>query len=208
MANQTLQALYNNHSYTSLLQKINTPAYVITHSQAGPWGFQLADAVPHLVAGLISLEPQGPVFQSWSGLPFAAGYSPTGGTKRWGLTDLPLHYDPPLGQDNLDYNLLQTEVVARRDANSSDCTRQKSGTVRKLANLAEVPMLMLTSEASYHIVYDYCIADYLEQGGVEVDYVQLADVGIHGGGHFIFLELNSMRTLEEVVLPWLEEKSE
>ncbi|GIZ40714.1 hypothetical protein CKM354_000404200 [Cercospora kikuchii] len=204
LINGTIQAYYNNASYTALLQRIGRPSFVFTHSQSGPWGFQLADTVPHLVQGLVSMEPQGPPFQNWIGTPFAQGYTTTGGSRRYGLTNLPLHYDPPLEHD--DASLLRTEIVLARDSDSSDCSRQAEP-ARQLAHLAQVPHLVLTGEASYHAVYDYCTVNYMKQAGLEVDFVSLGDVGIHGNGHFLFLEKNSLEILENVALPWLEARS-
>lgn len=71
LANVTLQALLNNASYIALLDKIG-PSYLVTHSQSGLYGFQLADAKPELVIGIITVEPQGPVFQNWEGPPFVS----------------------------------------------------------------------------------------------------------------------------------------
>ncbi|KAM3418757.1 hypothetical protein BST61_g4731 [Cercospora zeina] len=204
LTNGTLQASYNNASYTALLEKIGMPSFVFTHSQSGPWGFQLADTVPHLVQGLVSMEPQGPPFQNWEGPPFVQGYSTTGGLRRYGVSPLPLHYHPPLEND--DASLLRTEVVPARDSYSADCIRQAEP-ARRLVNLAQVPHLLLTGEASYHDVYDHCTVEYMRQAGVEVDFISLGDVGIHGNGHFIFLEKNSLEVLEQVVLPWLETRS-
>ena len=71
---------------SALLDKIG-PAIVLTHSQAGPFGWLLADARPKLVKGVVAVEPQGPPFQN----------AVTGEDKArpWGITDIPVAYDPP-----------------------------------------------------------------------------------------------------------------
>jgi hypothetical protein len=56
-----------------------------------------------------------------------------------------------------------------------------------------VPILMITSEASYHASYDHCTSAYLTQAGVEHTYVRLPDVGIHGNGHMMMLENDNLR---------------
>ena len=38
----------------------------------------------------------------------------------------------------------------------------------------------MTSEASYHAVYDYCTVAYMTQAGVRVEWLNLPDVGIYG----------------------------
>lgn len=52
-------------------------------------------------------------------------------------------------------------------------------------------MLLETSEASYHAVYDDCTYYFLHQAGVPVERLKLVDVGIHGNGHLQFMEKNS-----------------
>jgi len=194
-----MQAALNNHSYAALLDRIG-PAIVVTHSQAGPYGWQVGDARPELVKGIVAMEPEGPPFDNWVGSPFRAGYTSPGEGRPYGVTLLPLLYDPPIG---VNASLLERETVAAASANVSACERQVEP-ARTLVNLAQVPVLMLTSEASYHTVYDYCTAAYLQQAGVNVTYVHLPDVDIHGNGHFIFLERNNLEVVEQVVQPWME----
>ena len=47
---------------TALLDRIG-PAIIVTHSQAGPFGWLLADARPKLVRGIVAVEPSGPPFE-------------------------------------------------------------------------------------------------------------------------------------------------
>src|SRR5438874_8800480 len=77
----------NQHAAAALLDRIG-PAIVLTHSQSGPFGWLIADARPQLVKGIIAVEPGGP--------PFEATIINTGKARAWGLTDIPLHYDPPV----------------------------------------------------------------------------------------------------------------
>ena len=70
----------------ALLDKIG-PAIVLTHSQAGSFGWLLADVRPKLVKGIVAVEPAGPPLES---AVFAEGKA-----RPWGLTDIPLTYDPP-----------------------------------------------------------------------------------------------------------------
>ena len=51
---------------------------------------------------------------------------------------------------------------------------------------------MATTEASYHATYDHCSVRYLEQAGVSVDFVRLADRDMHGNGHMMMLEKNNL----------------
>jgi len=75
--------------------------------------------------------------------------------------------------------------------------------VRKLPNLARVPIMILTAEASYHAAYDHCTASYLAQAGVPNTFVRLADIGIRGNGHMMMLEKNSDE-IAAVIEDWLK----
>jgi pimeloyl-ACP methyl ester carboxylesterase len=197
--NATLQAEYNNASYAALLDKIG-PAIVIAHSQGGPFGWQLADARPQLVKALVALESEGPPFENYAGPPFDPSYiRPAANRNRpFGLTLLPIAYDPPIGDDA---SLLVRRNVSAPDAKLSSCILQAEP-ARRLVNLARVPVLFVTAEASYHAVYDHCTVAFLRQAGVEVEYLELGKVGIHGNGHFMFMELNNF-VVAERVLGWL-----
>ncbi|MEJ1977205.1 MAG: hypothetical protein WDN49_14950 [Acetobacteraceae bacterium] len=59
-------------------------------------------------------------------------------------------------------------------------------------HLVGIPVLVATSEASYHAVYDHCTARYLTQAGVANDFVRLPDQGIHGNAHMMMLEKNNL----------------
>ena len=55
----------NRAAGIALLDKIG-PAILLTHSQSGPFGWQLADARPKLVKGILAVEPNGPPFYEMS----------------------------------------------------------------------------------------------------------------------------------------------
>lgn len=63
---------------------------------------------------------------------------------------------------------------------------------------------MVTSQSSYHAVYDDCTAQYLAQAGVNVEHVKLEHVGIFGNGHMFFMEKNNIAIAEDVVAKWLD----
>lgn len=197
--NATLQASYNNASYAALLDKIG-PAMVIAHSQGGPFAWKLADVRPQLVKGIVALEPEGPPFENYAGAPFDPAYiRPAANRNRpFGLTLLPIAHDPPVG---LNASLLVRENISAPNANLSSCIRQAEP-ARRLVNLAEVPVMFVTAEASYHAMYDHCTVACLRQAGVDVEFLELGEAGIHGNGHFMFLELNNLQVAERV-LEWL-----
>jgi hypothetical protein len=70
---------------------------------------------------------------------------------------------------------------------------------RQLSNLAALPILLVTSEASYHAPYDYCTADFLTQAGcAKTKHLELGKAGIHGNGHMMFMEKNSEEIWERI----------
>jgi pimeloyl-ACP methyl ester carboxylesterase len=199
--NATLQALYNNASYAALLEKIG-PAIVLAHSQAGPFGWKLADVRPRLVKALVALEPEGPPFENYAGPPFDPSYiRPAVNRNRpFGLTLLPLAYDPPLAEDEAALLVRRNVSATRQDL--ATCILQAEP-ARRLVKLAGVPVLFVTSEASYHAVYDYCTVAFLRQAGVGLEFMELGKVGVKGNGHFMFLERNNLEVAARIE-GWLE----
>jgi hypothetical protein len=98
----------------------------------------------------------------------------SGPARPYGIATLPLTYSPPV----INASQLITQVIAAQGVNRSSCVLQAEP-ARELSNLKMIPVFVLTSEASYHAVYDYCTVDYLRQAGVEVHYLNLPEVGIH-----------------------------
>lgn len=148
---------------------------------------------PKLVKGLVQLEPSGPPFTLRP--PF--GNDPA---FAFGLTDLPIGYEPPAGDKAQN---IKTVIEPAIDADHDDCIMQRSP-AKQLTNLGGIPELVVTGEASFHAPYDYCTVKFLEQAGVDVEYLDLAREGIHGNGHMFFMEKNNLEIAERVY-DWLEE---
>jgi len=167
----------------------------MVHSQSGPFGWTLGDANPSKVKGIIALEPTGPPFVDavFSSLSLANS------TRPYGITVSPITYNPPLDSP-FD---LKPVVVSSNPAGNYTCYKQAEP-ARKLANLSKIPILMVTSESSYHAVYDGCTAEYLAQAGVKVEHIRLENVGIYGNGHMMFMEKNGLQIAEHVVENWLD----
>lgn len=180
----------NAKAYTALLDRIG-PAYLLTHSQAGAYGWRVGDARPGLVKGIVALEPSGPPFENV--FPFE------GRERTWGITDLEVVYEPSAGPNATD---LETVTVPAVDANHTACILQAEP-AKRLSNLAEVLVLIVTSEASFHAPYDYCTVGYLRQAGVNVTFLDLPKAGIYGNGHMMFMERNNVEIAIKI-RDWLE----
>ena len=173
----------------ALLDRIG-PAIILTHSQSGPFGWLIADARPKLVKAIVAIEPSGPPFQN--AVPNDDKARP------WGVTDIPVTYDPPI----TDPAQLQIEQQPAPDqADLVRCWRQKAPT-HSLVNLRDIPAMLVTSEASYHAEYDHCTARYLVQAGVNTDFVRLETHGLHGNGHMMMLEKNNLR-IASLIASWV-----
>jgi pimeloyl-ACP methyl ester carboxylesterase len=181
------QQRLSNDAIIALLDKIG-PAILLTHSQSGPLGWLAADARPALVKAVVAVEPNGPPFFNVDNVGAPEWFREAPEKQRpWGITAVPLHYSPDTG------NAADLEI-ARQDkpdgADLSRCWLQKNP-ARQLPNLRKMPILILTSESSYHAAYDHCTVKYLEQAGVNPKWVRLPDAGIHGNGHMMMLEKNN-----------------
>ena len=182
----------NQDAGAALLDKIG-PAIIMTHSQSGPFGWQIADARPELVKAVVAVEPSGgPFYNS----------SVQGGdlARPWGITSTELVYEPAVTDPS------KLEMVQEDSADGPGLVRcwMQAEPARQLVNLQGIPIFIFVAEASYHAQYDHCTARYLEQAGVENDFVRLEDVGIRGNGHMIMLEKNNLE-VGQLMADWLEE---
>ena len=142
---------------TALLDRIG-PAVLMTHSQSGTFGWLLGDARPGLVKAIVALEPAGP--------PFENAVIAEGRARVWGLADLPLAYDPPAAAAE------DLAVEQQAEPDHPDLVRcwQQKAPARRLVNLAGIPVILVTGEASYHATYDHCTVEYLRaETAVDVD---------------------------------------
>jgi pimeloyl-ACP methyl ester carboxylesterase len=179
----------NQQAGAALLDRIG-PAIVLTHSQSGPFGWLIADARPNFVKGIVAVEPAGPPFQDTV---FREGPA-----RLWGLTDIPITYDPPVGNPSE----LKTEQQEAPDGADLARCREQQSPARRLPNLAGMPVLVVTAEASYHSVYDHCTVKYLSQAGVDVTAMRLADHGVDGNGHMVMIEKNNLQ-IAALIADWL-----
>jgi pimeloyl-ACP methyl ester carboxylesterase len=208
IADFTQQQILNRDALVDLLEKIG-PAILLTHSQAGAYNWPVADARPALVKAIVAVEPQGPpghnvdfigapeYFQELADGASAAGRSAK--QKVFGLGDVPLTYAPPVTAES---PLLLVREDRAEKPGFVRCWRQQEP-ARQLIHLKNVPILIITSEASFYATNDHCNASYLEQAGVRNTHLRLEDLGIHGNGHMMMLEKNN-QVVAGVLADWLD----
>jgi pimeloyl-ACP methyl ester carboxylesterase len=168
----------------ALLDKIGTPVILLTHSQGGGIGFNVADQRPNLIAGMVSIEPGGPQIGS-------VDLAKVTYTKRnedsWGLTNIPMHYDPPVEKPS-DLKVYLEDKSERPD--EVPCYMQQDPP-KKLVSYEKFHILSISAEGTYHRVYDHCIPKWINQAGGHDEFIRLEDVNIHGNMHEMFLDKNS-----------------
>jgi pimeloyl-ACP methyl ester carboxylesterase len=199
MVSFPLQMQLSSDAIEALVDKIG-PAIVLTHSQSGAIGWPVADARPDKVKAVIAIEPSGPPFFSVDNVPAPELFRDVKEQQRpWGLSSTPLTYSPPAASAS-DLAIVRQDQSDAPDL--SRCWLQKSP-ARELTNLQRVPVLVVTSEASFHTAYDHCTVKYLQQAGVHVTFIKLAEIGIHGNGHMMMLEKNNSE-IAAVMSKWIE----
>ncbi len=180
----------------ALVDKIG-PSILLVHSQAGAFVWPVADARPDLVKGILAIEPNGPPFHSVQFVGAPDWFKDGGVALAYGITDVPLTYAPPV-KDASELNFVQQD---KSDAPDLVRCYAQAEPARQLPNLQKMPVLVVTSEASYHAPYDHCTVKYLRQAGVHPSWIKLVDRGIHGNSHVMMMEKNSAQ-ISAVIIAW------
>jgi pimeloyl-ACP methyl ester carboxylesterase len=165
-----------------LLDKIG-PAVIMTHSAGGPFGWLVAEVRPNLVKGIVAIE---------------GGGQPFGGANVWGMSTIPVAYDPPI----LDPSELRTVTVTPTEQGIAPYKLQAEP-ARKLKNLQGVPIVVVTSEGSFASPGNPGAVAFFRQAGCTAEELRLVDHGIHGNGHMMMVEKNNAEVLEPI-LAWID----
>ena len=148
----------------------------------------------------MAIEPCGP--------PFEERVIKTGPSRPWGITYTPVTYDPPvedpeseLKRERRTFSAPSSSPLSQASGDNTDGEGETKTTVdyflqgepaRNLVNLANIPILVITSGSSYHAGYDQATVAYLRQAGVrKVEHLELEKEGMRGNGHFCFMERNN-----------------
>jgi pimeloyl-ACP methyl ester carboxylesterase len=186
-----------NEAMLALAEKIG-PFIMLMHSQGGPVGWAIADARPDLVKAIVAVEPNGPPGRTarFTGAPNWFKDGPV--ELPYGLTPTPITYSPAVK------NAAELKWVREDKPDAPDlvtCWKQAEP-ARQLPSLQKMPVALITAEASYHAAYDHCIVRFLQQAGVKVEWIRLADRGIKGNSHNMMQEKNSDE-IAAVIYQWL-----
>ena len=177
-----IQHLAWREAGADLLDKIG-PAIIMTHSAGGPFGLLVAEARPNLVKATVIIEGAGSGF---------------GGGNRWGMSTIPVTYDPPVA----DPSEIKVRYVANPEPGVSGYYLQEEP-ARKLPNLKNTPVLFVTAAASFASPGNPGGAAFLKQAGVRAEELRLANIGIQGNGHMMMVERNNREVLKPIT-EWID----
>ena len=137
------------------------PVILLTHSQSGAIGWAITDARPKLVKAIVAVEPASALGDfRMIGAPDWFKYEKT---ENPGQLAKRLTWSPALkNPDDLTFEL-------QEHADGPELVRRwvQTGRKRKLANLAGIPIVIVTGEASPHAAYDHGTSAFLREAGVE-----------------------------------------
>jgi pimeloyl-ACP methyl ester carboxylesterase len=169
-----------------LLDKIG-PAIIMTHSAGGPFGWLVAEARPNLVKGIVVIE---------------GGGTPFNGANVWGLSTIPVTYDPPVSDPS---DIKRTQVKPTEPGVNPYFLQEEPA--HKLKNLQGIPMVIVTSEASFVSPGNPGAVAFLKQAGCKAEELRLVDHNIHGNGHMMMVEKNNREVLQPI-LDWISKNVE
>jgi hypothetical protein len=141
----------------------------LVHSQAGAFGWPVADARPRSDQG----DPRHRTQRSararveFVGAPSWFKEGPL--SLKYGITSVPLNYMPAVTSPS-DLAFVKDQ---KADAPDKVVYWQQKAPARQLPNLQKMPILVLSAEASYHAPYDHCTVRYLQQAGVKPSVIRL-----------------------------------
>jgi pimeloyl-ACP methyl ester carboxylesterase len=181
----------------ALVDKIG-PSILMTHSQGGAFGWPVADARPDKVKAILAIEPNGPPGRGLEFIGAPDWFKEGKLALTYGVSSVPLTYAPSLSNP-LDLKFVKED---KPDGPGLATCWKQTEPARQLVNL-KMPILVLTSEASYHAPYDHCTVKFLEQAGVKPTFIRLADQGIKGNSHMMMVEKNS-KDIAAVIDGWLD----
>lgn len=161
-----------------LLDKIG-PAIIMTHSAGGPFGWLVAEVRPNLVKGIVAVEG--------GGLPLA-------GANIWGMSTIPMTFDPPLA----DPSQFKKKLVPSPEEGVSPYWLQEDPP-RQLVNLKNIPVVIVTAEGSFASPGNPGAIAFFKQAGVKAEELRYAAKNIHGNGHMMMVEKNNREALQPLI---------
>jgi hypothetical protein len=151
------------------------------------------------VKAIIGIEPNGPPVHGVDFVGAPEWFKEGGVALPFGVTGVPITYAPAV-KDATELKWVKEE---KPDGPGLLTCWKQAEPARQLPNLQKMPVMVLSSEASYHAPYDHCTVKFLQQAGVKPTHIKLADLGIKGNSHVMMQEKNS-KEIAAVIYQWLD----
>jgi len=162
------------------------PCIIHGHAFGGFFGWGVADRRPSLVKGIVCMEINGNPFER---------------QLRWGLTALPMTYDPPAASLT-DFTLTDHTPPPDSPRPIASPYRLQAEPARQWKNLKGIPIAWITSEFGAGGSPVANVA-FLKQVGCSVELLRLRDHGINGNGNLMLMEKNNHEVFG-VLRGWLD----
>jgi pimeloyl-ACP methyl ester carboxylesterase len=162
------------------------PCIIHGHAFGGFFGWGVADRRPDLVKGIVCMEINGNPFER---------------QLRWGLTALPMTYDPPANALT-DFTLIDRTPPPDSPRPIANPYKLQAEPARQWKNLKHIPIAWMTSENGAGGSPVANVA-FLKQVGCSVEMLRLRDYGVTGNGNLMLLEKNN-REVFGVLRGWLD----
>jgi pimeloyl-ACP methyl ester carboxylesterase len=159
------------------------PSIIVVHSAGGPFSWLVMNERPKLVKGIVNVEGAGAT-------PFMQGAA-------YGLSELPLAYDPAVSDPK---ELATVDVAA---ADGIPAYKIQKEPARKLKNFQGIPIAYVTAERSGR--RGEPVTAFLKQAGCDATDLSLKGKGILGNGHFMMLETNRKQVFD-TINAWIQAK--
>jgi pimeloyl-ACP methyl ester carboxylesterase len=163
-----------------LLDRIG-PAIMVTHSAGGPSGWLAMEARPHLVKGVLAIEPAMGITDNLASL---------------------ITFQPALAAGER----ITLETLPAEGPGLQPCRLQSQGSVRTVPAFAGKPVLFVVAPLSAPMFTPnvHCSVHTLNQLGAKAKLGRLLeDYNIAGNGHFMNEELNNGEIAKKVFIPFL-----
>ena len=143
-----------------LLDRIG-PSVLLGHSQGARLAWSIGDARPESTRAIVAVEPNGPPLYDVRSIGAPDWFEESDLRRPWGITCGPLTFSPPPA------DVSEMRFARELEPNAPDLVRcwLQAEPARQLVNLASIPILIITGEASYHTPYDHGTSAFLRQAG-------------------------------------------
>jgi pimeloyl-ACP methyl ester carboxylesterase len=165
-----------------LLDRIG-PSILLTHAYGGVLGWVAADRRPRLVKAIVTVESNNAPFE---------------GDVVWGITAVPVTYDPPVSDPKEIQVTEWTPPPGSPGPNRPH--RVQAEPARRLTNLRDIPILWMQGENNYS---GPAQVQFLRQSGCDAEFMRLRDQGIDAGNtNLMVLERNNFEVFG-LIRDWL-----